>query len=82
MRELDCTNKLILTGTPIQNDLMELWALLNLLMPEMFNKLDDFNQWFVIDNFFESNDKIASMAKKNEILAIMLKVILTYLHCM
>jgi len=65
---------LILTGTPIQNNMTELWSLLNLLMPKLFDKLEDFNSWFVINNFFDSNDKIASMAKKDEILDIILKV--------
>lgn len=74
MRQLKCINKLILTGTPIQNDMTELWSLLNLLMPKLFDKLEDFNSWFVIDDFFSSNDKIANMAKKDEILDIMLKV--------
>lgn len=74
MRQFKCSNKLLLTGTPIQNDVSELWALLNLLMPNLFDKLEDFNAWFGIENFFESNDKIAVMAKNNEILDIMLKV--------
>lgn len=74
MRQFACKNKLILTGTPIQNNMDELWSLLNLLMPSLFDKLEDFNSWFVIEDFFGSNDKIASMAKKNEILDIMLKV--------
>lgn len=74
MRQFNCSNKLILTGTPIQNDMSELWSLLNLLMPNIFEKLEDFNSWFVIEDFFGTNDKIASMAKKDEILDIMLQV--------
>lgn len=74
MRKFKCLNKLILTGTPIQNNMSELWALLNLLMPKLFDKLEDFNSWFVIENFFDSNDKIASMAQKDKILDILLKV--------
>jgi len=74
MRQFSCKNKLILTGTPIQNNMDELWSLLNLLMPNIFDKLEDFNSWFVIDDFFGSNDKIANMAKKDEILEIILKV--------
>jgi len=75
MRAFNCTNKLILTGTPIQNDMSELWSLLNWLMPKIFDQLEDFNSWFVIDKFFDSNDKIVSMAKKDELLDIILKVI-------
>ena len=29
--------RLLLTGTPLQNDLMELWSLLNLLLPQVFD---------------------------------------------
>ncbi|VVC28871.1 Helicase, C-terminal,Helicase superfamily 1/2, ATP-binding domain,P-loop containing nucleoside [Cinara cedri] len=75
MRLLKCPNKLILTGTPIQNNMTELWSLLNLLMPEMFNKLEDFNSWFKTDDFFSSNDKIVVLAKKDEILDIILKIL-------
>jgi len=75
MRAFSCTNKLILTGTPIQNDMSELWSLLNWLMPKIFDQLEDFNSWFVIDKFFDSNDKIVNMAKKDELLDIILKVV-------
>lgn len=52
----------------------ELWSLLNLLMPKLFANVDDFNSWFIIDDRFNSNDKIANMAKKDDILHILLKV--------
>lgn len=42
LREFACTNKLILTGTPIQNNMNELQTLLNLLMPKLFNDIKDF----------------------------------------
>lgn len=34
------------TGTPLQNKLGELWALLNFLMPDVFNSAADFDEWF------------------------------------
>ncbi|XP_047156353.1 ATP-dependent helicase BRM-like [Vigna umbellata] len=48
-RDLDryrCQRRLLLTGTPLQNDLKELWSLLNLLLPEVFDNKKAFNDWF------------------------------------
>ena len=39
-------NRLLLTGTPLQNNLPELWSLLNFLLPSVFNSMDTFDQWF------------------------------------
>lgn len=38
--------RLLLTGTPIQNSLQELWALLNFLLPHIFNSVENFAEWF------------------------------------
>ena len=40
VREFKSTNRLLLTGTPLQNNLHELWALLNFLLPDVFNSAD------------------------------------------
>ncbi|AQK67811.1 ATP-dependent helicase BRM-like [Zea mays] len=48
-RDLDryrCQRRLLLTGTPLQNDLKELWSLLNLLLPEVFDSSKAFSDWF------------------------------------
>ncbi len=39
-------HRLILTGTPLQNSLRELWSLLNFLLPKIFNSGDNFEEWF------------------------------------
>ncbi|KAH3667893.1 hypothetical protein WICMUC_005171 [Wickerhamomyces mucosus] len=39
-------NRLILTGTPLQNNLPELWALLNFVLPKVFNSVKTFDEWF------------------------------------
>jgi len=39
-------NRLLLTGTPLQNKLPELWALLNFLLPSIFKACNTFEQWF------------------------------------
>ncbi|XP_058208498.1 probable ATP-dependent DNA helicase CHR12 isoform X2 [Rhododendron vialii] len=38
--------RLLLTGTPIQNTLQELWSLLNFLLPNIFNSVENFEEWF------------------------------------
>lgn len=39
-------NRLLITGTPLQNNIAELWSLLHFLLPEIFNDLDNFQSWF------------------------------------
>lgn len=38
--------RLILTGTPLQNNLPELWSLLNFALPKIFNSVKSFDEWF------------------------------------
>ncbi|CAO3630681.1 unnamed protein product [Cunninghamella echinulata] len=47
-------NRLLLTGTPLQNNLAELWSLLNFLLPDIFDNLDMFESWF---NFSDIHQK-------------------------
>ncbi|KAL2914963.1 Chromodomain-helicase-DNA-binding protein 1-like [Polyrhizophydium stewartii] len=47
MAELDCKNRLLLTGTPVQNNLTELQALLSFANPSIFgSSVCDFEGWF------------------------------------
>lgn len=39
-------HRLLLTGTPLQNKLPELWALLNFLLPSIFKSCSTFEEWF------------------------------------
>lgn len=45
----DCRNRLLLTGTPIQNTMQELWALLHFIMPTLFDSHEEFSEWFSKD---------------------------------
>ena len=38
--------RLLLTGTPLQNNLMELWSLMHFLMPHVFSSHREFAHWF------------------------------------
>ncbi|KAL6595139.1 hypothetical protein ACP70R_048242 [Stipagrostis hirtigluma subsp. patula] len=39
-------NKLLLTGTPLQNNPAELWSLLNFIFPDTFSSHQEFESWF------------------------------------
>lgn len=46
IRVFNSRNRLLITGTPLQNNLHELWALLNFLLPDVFGDAEAFDQWF------------------------------------
>jgi SWI/SNF-related matrix-associated actin-dependent regulator of chromatin subfamily A member 5 len=49
VRLLTTQHRLLLTGTPLQNNLHELWALLNFLLPDVFASSEQFDEWFNLD---------------------------------
>ena len=53
LKQLPTSNRLLITGTPLQNNLNELWSLLNFILPDIFHDLELFQQWF---NFEELTD--------------------------
>lgn len=42
LKEFETNHRLLITGTPLQNSLKELWALLHFIMPEKFVTWEDF----------------------------------------
>ncbi|KAL9229450.1 hypothetical protein vseg_004914 [Gypsophila vaccaria] len=46
LKYLPMENKLLLTGTPLQNNLAELWSLLNFILPDIFSSHAEFESWF------------------------------------
>ena len=47
--EFKCRNRLLLSGTPIQNTMAELWSLLHFVMPTLFDSHEEFDDWFSKD---------------------------------
>ncbi|QLQ79545.1 hypothetical protein HG537_0C01920 [Torulaspora globosa] len=58
LREFSSKNRLLITGTPLQNNLHELWALLNFLLPDIFADSQDFDAWFSSETTDEDQDKV------------------------
>lgn len=50
IRVFSSRNRLLITGTPLQNNLHELWALLNFLLPDVFGDSEAFDSWFSSQN--------------------------------
>jgi SWI/SNF-related matrix-associated actin-dependent regulator of chromatin subfamily A member 5 len=50
VRVMNTEHRLLITGTPLQNNLRELWALLNFLMPDIFGDAEQFDEWFSLSD--------------------------------
>ena len=57
MRVLYSRHRLLITGTPLQNNLHELWALLNFLLPDVFSDAEVFDEWFAQEGDDEDGDE-------------------------
>jgi hypothetical protein len=52
------------TGTPLQNNLGELWSLLNFLLPDIFGSLADFQNWFDFSDMEKGGGGAAASASQ------------------
>ncbi|XP_023166084.2 chromatin-remodeling ATPase INO80 [Drosophila hydei] len=69
----NCRNRLLLSGTPIQNSMAELWALLHFIMPTLFDSHDEFNEWFSKDIESHAENKTGIDARQISRLHMILK---------
>ncbi|KAH8698476.1 putative SNF2 family helicase/ATPase PasG [Talaromyces proteolyticus] len=57
-------NRLLITGTPLQNNVSELWSLLHFLLPEIFNDLESFEGWFDFSSVLDRNGQTNVVEKR------------------
>lgn len=69
LKAYDSANRLLLTGTPLQNNLTELWSLLSFLMPSIFDDLEAFQRWFNFEGVGreEGNRRILTAERENQL---------------
>ena len=60
VRKFNTKNRLLITGTPLQNNLNELWALLNFFVPDIFDSDEDFTDLFDIDKCLSQDESTVS----------------------
>jgi hypothetical protein len=58
VRSFQCRNRLLITGTPLQNNLRELWALLNFLLPDVFTTYEEFDEYLSANDDNEDPDHV------------------------
>ncbi|DAZ95276.1 TPA: hypothetical protein N0F65_007766 [Lagenidium giganteum] len=78
LKQCHSENRLLLTGTPLQNNLTELWSLLNFILPDVFDDLELFESWFsfspdtsttpAADDVLSSDKRAEVVSKLHEIL--------------
>ncbi|MBR1413622.1 MAG: DEAD/DEAH box helicase [Bacilli bacterium] len=57
VKEIPALTKLALTGTPIENSVIELWSIFDFIMPGILNNKSKFNSKYVIKDFDEESLK-------------------------
>ncbi|XP_043912087.1 lymphoid-specific helicase [Protopterus annectens] len=79
LKSFPCDNKLLLTGTPLQNNLSELWSLLNFLLPDVFDDLKSFESWFDITTLTENADDIVNKEREQHVLHMLHQILTPFL---
>uniref|UniRef100_A0A7M4E321 Proliferation-associated SNF2-like protein n=1 Tax=Crocodylus porosus TaxID=8502 RepID=A0A7M4E321_CROPO len=79
LKRFNADNKLLLTGTPLQNNLAELWSLLNFLLPDVFDDLKSFESWFDITSITETAEDIVAKEREQNILHMLHQILTPFL---
>ncbi|XP_052764762.1 lymphoid-specific helicase-like isoform X2 [Mya arenaria] len=81
LKQYKNTHRLLLTGTPLQNNLKELWSLLHFLLPEIFDDLGSFETWFDVTVISDdaADEAIIEEEKKTNILGMLHQILTPFM---
>jgi superfamily II DNA or RNA helicase len=65
VRRLRCSHRLLITGTPLQNNMHELWSLLNILFPEALSSSSMFDAGFRIEALYTNSSDPSQVVDAN-----------------
>ncbi|KAJ1470569.1 SNF2 family N-terminal domain-containing protein [Baffinella frigidus] len=69
-QKLTSQYRILITGTPLQNNLNELWSLLNFLLPKIFAADSNFEEWFNTGNILGGGEGTGGMDEEEKLLVI------------
>nr|CDS26103.1 lymphoid specific helicase [Hymenolepis microstoma] len=77
LQTYDAEVRLVVTGTPLQNSISELWRLLHFLLPEIFPIVADFAKWFDPGSLMDQmgRDRLAVQEAENALVTNLRNII-------
>uniref|UniRef100_T1HD55 Uncharacterized protein n=1 Tax=Rhodnius prolixus TaxID=13249 RepID=T1HD55_RHOPR len=79
LRKYVTVNRLLLTGTPLQNNLTELWSLLHFLLPEIFDNLEAFQSCFHVEEIEASTGNDQLINQHDKVISVLHEILSPFL---
>lgn len=64
VRRLKSKNRFVLTGTPIENSITDLWSLFDFLMPNYLGSYNEFRERYEADVIYDEQEVVLRLVKK------------------
>ncbi len=64
VKKIKSKNRFVLTGTPIENSITDLWSIFDFLMPNYLGSYNDFREKYEADVIYDEEDIVLRLVKK------------------